>query len=120
MLIHFKKSLLLFVVLAFAPVLARTEIITPKIISPKNISPKNITLEQSLAQQCFVCHGLKGEGVGKIPELRGLEKSDIVESLLGFKSRDEKSTVMKHYADAYTRKEIELLAEYFSTLEIKN
>jgi len=70
-----------------------------------------------LAQQCFVCHGIKGEGAGKIPELVDLEKSDIVESMLGFKSGEEKSTIMGRYAEGYTDKEIDLLAEYFSKLK---
>ncbi len=75
------------------------------------------TETELLAQQCFVCHGIKGEGAGKIPELVGLEKSDIMESMLGFKSGEEKSTVMGRYAKAYTEKEIKLLADYFSKLK---
>jgi len=77
----------------------------------------SITEIELLAQQCFVCHGIKGEGAGKIPELVDLEKSDIVESMLGFKSGEEKSTIMGRYAEGYTDKEIDLLAEYFSKLK---
>lgn len=81
------------------------------------MADSEITQSEVLAQQCFVCHGSKGEGAGKIPELRGLEKSDIVESLLGFKSGEEKSTIMERYAKAYSNTEIQLLADYFSALK---
>lgn len=96
-----KNLILLLVTLLSAPVIA---------------DPK-ISQSEILAQQCFVCHGIKGEGAGKIPELRGLEKSDIVESLLGFKTGEEKSTIMEKYAKAYTNEEIQLLADYFSDLK---
>lgn len=99
---QYKQSILLSVILVFSPV----------IVNSAGISPAEI-----LASQCFVCHGKKGEGAGKIPELRDLEKSDIVESLLGFKSGEEKATIMDRYAKAYTKKEIELLADYFSKLK---
>jgi len=70
-----------------------------------------------MADACLTCHGPNGSGSGKIPELKGLEKSDITESLFGFKSGDEKSTIMGRYAKALSDDEINLLAEYFSALD---
>ncbi len=70
-----------------------------------------------MADACLTCHGPNGAGAGKIPELKGLEKSDITESLFGFKSGDEKSTIMGRYAKALSDDEINLLAEYFSALD---
>ena len=69
-----------------------------------------------MADACMTCHGPNGVGSGKIPELKGLEKSDITESLLGFRSGDEKSTIMERHAKALTKEEINLLAEYFVSL----
>ena len=69
-----------------------------------------------MADACLTCHGPNGVGSGKIPELKGLEKSDITESLYGFKSGDEKSTIMGRHAKALSDKEIEMLAEYFAAL----
>lgn len=69
-----------------------------------------------MADACLTCHGPNGAGSGKIPELKGLEKSDITESLFGFKSGDEKSTIMGRYAEALSDDEINRLAEYFVTL----
>jgi len=70
-----------------------------------------------MADACQTCHGPNGTGSGKIPELKGLEKSDITESLLGFKSGDEKSTIMGRYVKALSDDEINMLAEYFAALD---
>jgi len=70
-----------------------------------------------IVSTCFTCHGVNGIGSGKIPELRGLKKSDITESLLGFASGDEKSTIMGRHAKAYSKQEINQLAEYFASLK---
>jgi sulfide dehydrogenase cytochrome subunit len=67
-----------------------------------------------IVSTCFTCHGVDGVGSGKIPELRDLKKSDITESLLGFASGDESSTIMGRHAKAYTKEEINQLAEYFA------
>jgi len=69
-----------------------------------------------MAHACLTCHGPNGVGSGKIPELNGLEKSDITESLFGFKSGDEKSTIMGRHAKALSDNEIEMLADYFASL----
>ncbi|VAW93155.1 hypothetical protein MNBD_GAMMA22-665 [hydrothermal vent metagenome] len=99
---YFNKSLLMFFILVFTPII---------------VSGATISQAENLAQQCFICHGAKGEGAGKIPELRDLEKSDIVESMLGFKTGEESSTIMDRFAKAYSKKEIDLLADYFSKLK---
>ena len=72
-----------------------------------------------MADACLTCHGPNGVGSGKIPELLGLEKSDITESLFGFKSGDEKSTIMGRHAEALSDDEINMLAEYFAKLRKK-
>jgi len=76
-------------------------------------APKKVEI---IAHSCFTCHGPNGVGSGKIPELNGLKKSDITESLLGFASGDEKSTIMGRHAKAYSKEEINMLAEYFAAL----
>jgi len=80
---------------------------------------ENITKAEMLAHQCFVCHGTNGVGAGKIPELRDLDKDDIMESLTGFKSGSEKSTIMGRHMKAYSDEEIQLLADYFVSLKKK-
>ena len=65
----------------------------------------------------ITCHGTGGIGSLKIPELNSLKKSDILESLNGFKTGEEKSTIMDKHAKAYTDAEIKLLADYFVSLK---
>lgn len=75
-----------------------------------NISPGEV-----LASACYACHGMNGAGSKKIPELNSLTKQDITESLYGFKSGQEHSTIMGRYMEAYTDEEIEILANYLSS-----
>jgi len=83
------------------------------------VTAENITKAEILAHQCFVCHGTNGVGAGKIPELRDLDKDDIMESLNGFKSGSEKSTIMGRHMKGYSDDEIQMLADYFVSLKKK-
>ena len=67
-----------------------------------------------LSSMCVTCHGPDGKGANKIPKLKGLKVSDIIESMNGFKTGEESSTIMIHHAKGYTDKEIKLMAQYFS------
>jgi len=58
-------------------------------------------------------------GARRIPKLSKLSKQDISESLHGFKSGEERSTIMGRHAEAYTDEEITLLAEYFANQKKK-
>jgi sulfide dehydrogenase cytochrome subunit len=80
---------------------------------------ETVSRAEMLADQCFSCHGTNGVGSGKIPELLELDKDDITESLNGFKSGSEKSTIMGRHAKAYSDEEIEMLADYFISLKNK-
>lgn len=84
-----------------------------------SVHAEKITRAELLANQCFACHGTNGVGAGKIPELLELDKDDITESLSGFKSGSEKSTIMDRHAKGYTDEEIEILADYFVSLNNK-
>ncbi|VAW62414.1 hypothetical protein MNBD_GAMMA11-3114 [hydrothermal vent metagenome] len=78
-----------------------------------------VSQAELLAVGCFSCHGHEGVGAKRIPKLSKLSKQDISESLYGFKSGEERSTIMERHAKAYTDKEIALLAEYFANLKNK-
>ena len=82
-----------------------------------SISTASQAVERSelLSSMCVTCHGPDGKGSNKIPKLRGLDVSDIVESMNGFKSGEESSTIMKRHAKGYTAEEIKLMAEYFAS-----
>jgi sulfide dehydrogenase cytochrome subunit len=67
-----------------------------------------------LAHSCTVCHGTEGMGSLSIPKIRGLDRLDIAQSLKGFRSGEERQTIMGRIAKAFTDEDIELLASYFS------
>lgn len=83
------------------------------------VKAESIARAEMLAHQCYACHGTHGVGAGKIPELAELDKDDIMESLTGFKSGTERSTIMDRHAKGYSDEEIELLADYFVSLKKK-
>ena len=89
----------------------------PLMILASPVYAEGISKIDIIVSTCFTCHGVGGVGSGKIPELRDLKKSDITESLFGFASGDEKSTIMGRHAKAYTKDEINQLAEYFAGLK---
>lgn len=70
-----------------------------------------------LASMCVTCHGPDGKGSKKVPKLKGLEVRDIVQSMKGFQTGEESSTIMDRHANGYTDAEIRLMAEYFSALK---
>ncbi len=82
-----------------------------------SVSAQAVERGELLATMCVACHGPNGKGSKKIPKLKGLEISDIVESMIGFKTGEESSTIMDRHAKGYTDKEIQLLAEYFAGLK---
>ena len=69
-----------------------------------------------MASYCFSCHGQGGKGALTIPPLNDLKSSDIKESMIGFKSGEERSTVMEGIAKDFSKEDIMLLADYFETL----
>lgn len=69
-----------------------------------------------MASFCFSCHGQGGKGALKMPPLNDLKSSDIKESMIGFKSGDERSTVMEGIAKDFSKEDIILLANYFEAL----
>lgn len=70
-----------------------------------------------LSSMCLACHGQNGKGSMKIPKLRGLDAQDIIESMKGFQSGEESSTIMDRHAKGYTDDEIRAMAAYFSQLK---
>lgn len=83
---------------------------------PISAQSEAVTRAAMLANSCALCHGTDGKGSGKIPKLQGEDVEDLRESLYGFQSGAEKSTIMDRHAKAYTDEEIRLVTEYFSRL----
>lgn len=72
---------------------------------------------QSIANNCFTCHGPDGRSPGTIPSLSRLSAERIASNLRGFKNGTEPSTVMGRHAKAYTDAEIDAVANYIASLQ---
>ena len=65
-----------------------------------------------LASNCFQCHGTNGyAGELKIGEQSA---SSIISDLNEMKSKDPRANIMNVHAQAYTKEEIQLIADYIS------
>ncbi len=78
-----------------------------------------VSQAELLSVGCFSCHGREGVGARRIPKLSKLTKQEISEGLHGFKSGEERSTIMERHAKAYTDQEISLIAGYIANLKKK-
>lgn len=68
-----------------------------------------------LAQPCMACHGTRGASTQQpIPTIGGQIENYLVFSMKEFREGTRPSTVMTRIAKAYSTKEIEALALYFS------
>jgi sulfide dehydrogenase cytochrome subunit len=67
-----------------------------------------------LASGCTSCHGLTGRSRSAIPAIAGLQTDVFLAKMKAFRSREQPATVMNRIAPAYTDRELELMAGYFS------
>ena len=67
------------------------------------------------AATCASCHGTDGRSVGGIPpSLAGRPKSELVQTLLDFKSGKRPATIMHQLAKGYSDAQLEAVATYLS------
>lgn len=69
-----------------------------------------------LSSFCITCHGQDGKGANKIPRLKTLTIDDIEQSMFGFQTGEERSTIMGRIAEGFTEEEITLMARYFAAI----
>jgi sulfide dehydrogenase cytochrome subunit len=68
-----------------------------------------------LANTCAGCHGTNGASAGPAaPSIGGISAVYFEEVMVGFKSGDVPSTIMKRIAEGYTDDEIKAMGEHFS------
>lgn len=74
-----------------------------------------VELGEMLAQSCMACHGTRGASSQQaIPTLGGQIDAYLVTSMKAYREGTRPSTVMERIAKAYSSREIEALAAYFS------
>jgi len=80
---------------------------------------ESISRIKLLADVCGVCHGTDGRGAGKIPKINEgeVKVGDFNDTMHGFASGEERSTVMGSIAKGLPEGDFKLLADYFSTLK---
>ncbi len=76
----------------------------------------DITRGMMLSNSCAACHGTDGRSPGAIPSIYGKTSAFISQALLDFRENKRPATVMGRHASGYTDEEIQLIAEYFSSL----
>lgn len=70
---------------------------------------------EMLGQPCLACHGTRGASTQQaIPTIGGQLDSYLSLSMKAYRDGSRPSTVMERIAKAYTNKEIDALAAYFS------
>jgi sulfide dehydrogenase cytochrome subunit len=69
------------------------------------------------ARSCNSCHGPDGYSPGAIPSIRGMPQQSFINAMQDFKSGRRSGTIMGRLAKAYSKAEIDAMAEYFSGLK---
>lgn len=87
------------------------------LMSAQSVGAVEITQGMMLSNSCAGCHGTDGKSPGAIPSINGKTADFISKSLQEFRSGTKPSTVMGRHAKGYTDEEINLIAEYFSSLK---
>ena len=81
-----------------------------------SLQAAEITRGVMLSNSCAACHGTDGKSSGEIPGIYGKSSEFISQALLDFREDKRPATVMGRHASGYSDEEIQLIAEYFSSL----
>ncbi|MDA3870196.1 MAG: c-type cytochrome [Gammaproteobacteria bacterium] len=80
------------------------------------VQASEITRAVMLSNSCAACHGTDGNSPGAMPSINGKSAQFISRALLEFREGKREATVMGRHASGYSDDEIQLIADYFSTL----
>lgn len=72
---------------------------------------------QAMAQNCYVCHGPKGNAAPPIPGLARVPADVIRARMMEFKTDQRPSTVMARIAKGYSDEQIGAIADYLGALK---
>ncbi|WP_238534334.1 c-type cytochrome [Advenella kashmirensis] len=72
---------------------------------------------QFLAGACISCHTLNTTTTSAIPSLVGVPSKSILSDMLDYANDKRAGLLMPQIAKGYTREQMEMIANYFSSLE---
>ncbi|MHC8945999.1 c-type cytochrome [Advenella incenata] len=72
---------------------------------------------QFLAGACISCHSLDKTKTSAIPNLVGMPSASILSDLLDYANDKRDGLLMPQIAKGYTREQMKMIANYFSSLE---
>ena len=72
---------------------------------------------QAMAQNCYVCHGPKGQAAPPIPALARVPADVIRARMMEFKTDQRPSTVIARIAKGYSDEQIAAISDYLGALK---
>ncbi|MGX9937858.1 c-type cytochrome [Advenella kashmirensis] len=72
---------------------------------------------QFLAGACISCHALDKMQTSVIPSLVGMPAASILSDMLDYANDQRDGLLMPQIAKGYTREQMEMIANYFSSLD---
>jgi cytochrome c553 len=82
-----------------------------------SVAAQGVDRAELLASMCVTCHGPGGQGSKRIPALDNHTEQEFLEYLNGFKSGEERATIMDRHANGYSDEEFRMIARYFQVIE---
>ena len=74
------------------------------------------TAPANLGNACIACHGPAGMSFGGMPQILGLDASDIATLMRLFKNDEVVVTIMNRIAKGYSDAEIDAIARYLGAM----
>jgi sulfide dehydrogenase cytochrome subunit len=74
---------------------------------------------EALADACTSCHGIEGRSHGYIPSLDKLSRAQFVQAMEDFQAQKRAATIMNRIARAYSKEDMALLADYFTSGNVR-
>ncbi len=97
----------------------RIQLIKPVLIilfCSTSLQATEITRGVMLSNSCAACHGTDGKSPGAIPSIYGKTSEFVSQALMDFREGKRPASVMGRHASGYSDEEIQMIAEYFSSL----
>jgi len=79
-----------------------------------NIAHADEMFYRIMANICYSCHGLRGQGAGNIPGINRMNSKQLERQLKAFRDGKRESTIMQRIAKGLTNDEIKIISVYIT------